>query len=280
VNQSVGTRGPRLRSWLAPWTLRLGALVLALDYAFKRFASQASATDLDFLLGPTASLVSAATGLEFVAERGAGHVSREAHLIIAPACSGANFAIVAFTSLTLGFLGRFTSPRRALAWLPVAAGLAYAATILANAARITLALGAERGELFAPWLSGAAVHRAVGVGVYLCGLLALYGVVARALGRRGDARLPLACYVLVTLVTPVLGGVYLGPAFILHAAVVLGATTFAGAVLWLLRDRVTLGLGGEGRDVRVRRGVARARCGRERPLPGQGDATLVPPAVA
>jgi len=271
----------RERLLLSPWTVALGVLVLGMDYGFKRFASHASATELDFLLRPTATLVAAVTGHAFVAESGAGHVSRDAHLIITPACSGANFAIVAFTSLSLGFLGRFLGPHRKIAWLPLAAALAYAATLFANAARISLALVAERDGWFAPWLSNSAVHRAVGVSVYLGGLLALYAVTARALGtRHGDPRLPLACYVLVTLVTPVLGGAYLGREFILHAAVVLGATTTAGVVLWVLRGRVTLGSHGEGRDLCLRRSVARARCGGERPLPGQGDAALVPRPVA
>jgi len=258
----------------------LGALVLALAYVFKRFASHASASELDFLLAPTAALVRAVTGHEFVAESGAGYVSREAHLIIAPACSGANFAIVAFASLGIGFLGRFSSLRARFAWLFAAAALAYFATLFANAARISLALGAERNHVFSPWLSGAAVHRAVGVGIYLGALLALHGAVTLMLGRqRFGANLPLICYVLLTLVTPVLGGAYLGPKFISHAAVVLGATTVTGGVLWLLRGRVPRRVERGSDDPRVRRRVALARRGGERSLPRQGNAALVPGPV-
>jgi len=271
------SRGARLE----PWTLAPGALVLALDYAFKRFAAHASASELDFLLGPTTALVRGVTGHDFVAERGAGYISREAHVIIAPACSGANFAIVLFTALGLGFLGRFSRRRARLGWLLVAAALAYAATLLANAARISLALTLERSHVLAFWFPAAAVHRAVGVAVYLVALLALHAALARILGqRRFDARLPLACYVLVTFATPLLGGAPLGPKFFSHAAVVLGATTLAGAVLWLLGDWRTRRDERGSAHARVPRRVARARCGGERALPRQGDAALVPRPVA
>ena len=276
---------PRRAAWLAPWTLALATLVLGLDYAFKRFCSRASATALDFLLAPSAALVHVVTGHDFVAESGAGYVSREAHVIIAPACSGANFAIVAFTSLALGFVGRFSSRLAALAWLAAAAATAYAVTLVANAARISLALHLAHSHALSRWFSAGAVHRAVGVAIYLGILVALYLAVERAFGRRAaDARLPLVCYVAVTLATPLLGGAALCPEFISHAAVVLGATTLAGVVLWGLYradDRaVTRTLAGDRRDPRVPRGVdVRERRG-ERSLPGQGDATLVPRPLA
>jgi exosortase K len=276
---------PRGGAWLAPWTLGLAALVLGFDYAFKRFCSQASATELDFFLAPSAALVHVVTGHDFVAESGAGYVSREAHVIIAPACSGANFAIIAFTSLALGFLGRFASRLASLAWLAVAAATAYAVTLVANAARISLALSLEHSHALGASFSSGAVHRAVGVAIYLGALVALYLVAERAFGRRdADVRIPLACYVAVTLATPLLGGAGLCPEFISHATVVLGATTLAGVVLWGLYradDRaVTRTLAGYRRDPRVHGGVAaRGRRG-ERSLPGQGDATLVPRPLA
>lgn len=276
---------PRGGAWLAPWTLALTTLVLGLDYAFKRFCSGASATELDFLLAPSAALVHGVTGYDFVAESGAGYVSREAHVIIAPACSGANFAIIAFTSLALGFLGRFASRLASLVWLAVAAATAYAATLVANAARISLALHLEHSRALSGWFSAGAVHRAVGVAIYLGALVALYLVAERAFGRRtADVRLPLGCYVAVTLATPLLGGAGLCPEFISHATVVLGATTLAGVVLWGLYradDRaVTRTLAGGRRDPRVPRGMdARGRRG-ERSLPGQGDAALVPRSLA
>ncbi|HWP08313.1 MAG TPA: exosortase K [Polyangiaceae bacterium] len=276
---------PRGRAWLAPWPLALAALVLGGDYAFKRFCSQASASELDFLLAPTAALVHLVTGYDFVRESGAGHVSREAHVIIAPACSGANFAIVAFTSLALGFACRFASRLASLAWLAVAAGAAYAVTLVANAARISLGLAFEQGHALRGWFSAGAVHRAVGVAIYLGALVAIYLGTERVLGRRAEnVRFPLACYVAVTLATPLLGGAYHCPEFISHAAVVLGATSLAGVVLWGLHradDRAgTRTLAGDGRDTHVPGRVAARGRRSERSLPGQGDAALVPRPLA
>lgn len=267
------------------WTLAVAAPVLGSDYAFKRFCSQASASELDFLLAPSAALVERLTGHVFVAERGAGYLSREAHVIIAPACSGANFAIIAFTSLALGFVGRFSSRLAALAWLGVAAVAAYAVTLVANGARISLALTLERAPALTETLSAGAIHRGVGVAIYLGTLVALYLAAERAFGQRTvNVRLPLACYLAVTLVTPLLGGAYHCREFISHAVVVLGATTCAGAVLWGVyradeREVTRMGAGDD-RNARVRRRMALHRCGGERALPGQGDAALVPPPVA
>jgi len=285
VSRASFVNEPRRGAWLAPSSLAVAALVLGVDYAFKRFCSHASASELDFLLAPSTALVELVTGHAFVAERGAGYISRDAHLIIAPACSGANFAVVAFTSLALGFVGRFSSRGTRAAWLVGAAGIAYAVTLVANAARISLALTLERGHALAGWLSAGATHRAVGVAIYLGALVATYLAVERALGKRAlDVRLPLGCYVAVTLATQLLGGAYRYPEFNLHAAVVLGATTLAGVVLWGMYradDReVTRTVGGDDRDARVRHRMAGRRCRGECALPGQGDAALVPRPLA
>ncbi|HEX5100646.1 MAG TPA: exosortase K [Polyangiaceae bacterium] len=276
---------PRGGAWLAPWSLALAAVVLSFDYAFKRFCSQASATELDFLLGPTTALVRLVTGYAFVAESGAGYVSRDAHVIIAPACSGANFAIVAFTSLALGFGYRFASRLTSLAWLVVAGTTAYALTLVTNAARISLGLAFERSHALSAWFSAGAVHRGVGVAMYLGALVAIYLTAERVLGRRAvNVRFPLACYVAVTLATPLLGGAYHCPEFISHAMVVLGATTLAGVVLWGLHraddKAVTRTLAGDDRDAHVPGRVDALERGRERSLPGQGDAALVPRPLA
>jgi exosortase K len=277
--------GPPGAGWLAPWSLALAALVLGGDYLFKRFCSHASATELDFLLAPSTALVHLVTGYDFVAESGAGYVSREAHVIVAPACSGANFAVIAFTSLALGNACRFARRLASLAWLVVAAATAYALTLVANAARISLGLAFAHGHTLSGSFSAGSVHRAVGVAIYLGALLAMHFAAERAFGRRAaDLRLPLACYVAVTLATPLLGGAYHCPEFISHAAVVLGATTLAGVVLWGLHradDRaVTRTLAGDRPDARVPRRMDVRRRGGERSLPRQGDATLVPRPLA
>ncbi|HSU38044.1 MAG TPA: exosortase K [Polyangiaceae bacterium] len=265
----------------------LGALaVFGADYGLKSFASHAGARELAPLLAPTAALVTAVSGHVFNAESGAGYVSRELRVVIAPACSGMNFAIVAFTALALGFVTRFRTPRAKALWLCAAAPLAYIATVLVNALRICLALAVGHELAASGVLSAQDAHRALGVCVYLGCLLGLCALAERAFGRRaGNASrnsaarsswmlLPLGSYVAVTVMTPLLHGAARG-AFWTHAAVVGGAAGFVMAVLWLTSHFVGSSERSPGRVVARTAGPAGVRFGLdvperrgERSLPG------------
>lgn len=257
-------------------------VVVVVAGAVKWAAAHAGASELGCLLGPTAALVSLFTGHSFVLEAGAGYTSRELYVVIAPACAGVNFAIIAFTTLALAFTGRFATGRTRAAWLLACAPLAYLATLGANALRITVALGLGRHALGA-LVSESDQHRAIGAGVYLVCLLLLHATAGAALGRRPrSAAVPLASYLAITLVVPLLGGAARQAAFGAHAAVVLGAAGFAAAVLWLL-GRLAQGsqraLGRVGEQAArpagslARLGVAQRHA--QRPVPGAGDARLL-----
>jgi exosortase K len=209
------------------------ALAAAAAFATKRFYSQASATELGFVLAPTSALVALATGAEFEAEAGAGYVSREARFVIAPVCAGLNYAISAFAALALGFTPRIAGIPRKLAWLLAAAGVAFAATIVANAARISFAI-ALRGIVLPAWLSPEMLHRVEGVAVYLVSLWLLWAVVERWFSSRAPSwlgvMLPLALYLSVALLAPLLNGA--GGGYWRHAAgVVLTALALTGCAL-------------------------------------------------
>lgn len=205
----------------------LGAAA-ALALGFKYGAGRANADELAFLLEPTAWLVERATGHDFVRERGSGPFSRELALVIAPSCAGTNYAVVAFSTLVFGFVPRLDGIGKKLAFALAATALAYGATLLVNATRITLSIHAGT--------TGDALHRAEGVVVYLGSLLALWlGVEAGLFGRvrreaRGFLAFPLGVYLAVTLVVPALNGAATRPAFFGHAASVLGV----GVGLWLV----------------------------------------------
>jgi exosortase K len=249
--------------------------VLAVDYALKSFAARAGARELRPLLAPTAALVSSFTGHAFEAEAGAGYVSRELSVVIAPVCSGVNFAIVAFTALTLGFVSRFATPRAKALWLVTCAPLAYAATIVTNALRIAVALAVRHEATARGLLSAQGEHRAVGVCVYLAGLLGLYALVGLVLDRgRPDGHLaatnrhfvlvPLTSYVAVTVITPLLHGRGHG-AFWAHAAMVGGAASFALGVLWIRPRLVAWSEKTLGRGVARTLGAAGIRFGVDLP---------------
>jgi exosortase/archaeosortase family protein len=202
--------------------------------------------------------------------------------MIAPACSGANFALVLFTALAAGYLVRLRSARQKLAWVLGALALAYFATVLTNTVRITLAATLRVHPLFDAGVSHATAHRALGVSVYLGALLALDRAAGWLLGvPRKNGSFALVCYLGVTLVTPLLGGAYASGVFWTHAALVLGATSVAAAVLWLWRAHALASRRAQGvaSDTRVHRRVLRARRDGEHPLPGQRGAALVPLTV-
>jgi len=152
------------------------AVVLAVAYALKRRYSIAGADELGFVLAPTATVAGALSRAGFVREAGVGYVSTSLATVIAPACAGVNFLIIAFSMLGLGFVRKMPSAASKASWILLSGAVAYAATILVNGARI--AAGARLhalGASLAP-LSPGAAHRALGTAVYLSALWALFSM--------------------------------------------------------------------------------------------------------
>ena len=182
----------RLGAWLlrpeAGW--RAAALLVAglVLVAGKQAYRDASASDLSFLLAPTAELVSLVCGTDFVHEAGTGWVSRELMFIIAPACAGVNFALAAFLALTLGWLGTIRTGRDLAARLLAASVLTYAAALVVNTVRITIAIALHRGALPDGGLTPDDVHRIEGVLIYAGGLCAFYRLARGGRGGRGRER--------------------------------------------------------------------------------------------
>ena len=141
------------------------AITLAIAYGLKRHYSDDRVDRLDWILRPTAALV----GTDFERTPGEGYLSRDRHFLIAKACAGVNFLIVAFCAPVLGFV---TSVRRK--WLLVvgAAAAAYVATVLVNALRIAVAMQLEPSQ-----------HQLEGVVVYAVGLCLFYAATRRVLVR-------------------------------------------------------------------------------------------------
>jgi len=206
-------------------------LALLGAWALKAWYAGSDADELAWLLGPTAALVQAFTGVAFEPEPGMGYLSRERAFLIAPVCAGVNWLVVAFTTLALGFAPRRAGLPGQLGWLGMAGGLALATTLAVNAIRISAALAiGENGPPLG--LDPDAAHRLLGVAVYLGALLALAGSVgrlrARPPGIAAGVVLPLTLYLGVTVVAPLLRGAGAEPAFWHHAAWVVGATGAAG----------------------------------------------------
>lgn len=161
------------------------ALALGAAYLLKDYHGRAGFDGLRWILGPTAGAVAWLTGAAFEVEAHQGYLSRELLFTIVPSCSGVNFMIAAFSSLTCGLVFTQRTPAAKLALLPLGAVAAYGVTILANAVRIAIAArlhltGAEVG-----FLTPARLHRLEGIVVYFLFLCLSYGLAAGLLRTRG-----------------------------------------------------------------------------------------------
>jgi exosortase K len=238
----------RLRRFCERHAVTLVALALA--GLLKRFYSGASAEELRWILAPTSWLTSLGVDTDFAFRAGEGYLSREEAVLISPACAGVNFLIVAFTSLVLGFSARFaTLPQRSL-WLASSAVIAYLATLVVNALRISLSIAVAHLATRYLGLTFQSVHRLLGIFVYLAGLIAVCLTVELWLSSRGPRSgayavfgksqvlmLSLGCYGGVTLLVPLLRGAGHNPEYWTHAAPVSVLVGGAIALLFAARGR-------------------------------------------
>lgn len=238
-------------------------------YAMKRFYSTASAADLRFVLGPTTWLVERCGGYRF-AFGPRGYESAELRYLIAPACAGVNFLVVAFSALVLGLVRPWRPAAHNTGILIAAAAAAYASTLLANALRILVAIPLWTHR--ASWgpLTPERLHEVVGVVIFLGTLSALWLVVRRVAVAPARASLALVPYAGVMLVAPLLRGGWRQPAFWEHAAIVAGTVALAVAASALIRAvAASPGAGGERRPPAPRPPAGTRPAAAPAPSPGR-----------
>jgi exosortase K len=192
--------------------------VALLAGAGKFFYANANVNDLQWILAPTAWLVELANGERFEFESYAGYINDDRSFLIAGSCSGMNFLIIAFVMLSLLRVSR--NPRaEKVGWrfVPVAALIAFFATIVANAVRISVALRINRMQPEWIWVNPHQLHRFQGIFVYF-GFLIMLFILKEKLWRRDDYQenthssrfwrfaVPLLAYWAMTLGIPLLNG--------------------------------------------------------------------------
>jgi exosortase K len=148
-------------------------LALLVMLALKGHYSTATAGQLTWMLAPTARLTAWLTSAHPVWEAGTGYVDFGRGIIIAPACAGINFMIMAFGLAAFCGLSRIGRLVPLLAWLVLSLAVAYGLTIAINAVRIAISMQLYRAEIHWAWLTADRVHRLAGVGIYL-GALGLF----------------------------------------------------------------------------------------------------------
>ena len=202
----------------AIWGAQL-AIVALCALALKYFYSTATPDQLRWILAPTTWLVELVSGKSFAFESYTGYMSSDHTFVIAAPCAGVNFLITAFLMLTLRRLWQDRFQPSQWNFIPAAAIIAYGTTLIANTARIWLALS----DLEINWLSAHQQHRFEGVVVYFGFLLVLFlGTDRLRLATPSRLLFPLGIYYAVTLAVPLLNGSYNhGAAFWEHFSFVL-----------------------------------------------------------
>jgi len=239
-------------------------VVLGGVLSMKFYYSAASVNQLRWILAPTTVLVEFITGRHFAFESHAGYMSSDHTFLIAASCAGVNFLITSFLMLTIRHSWRQRSKHnqeqlwRQWVFLPIAVVMAYATTVVANTARISIALQMQQTSWMVRWLDAEQLHRLEGVFVYFGFLLLLFVLWERARltsGRElkplGLLRLcfyPLVIYYAMTLGLPLANGAYRQSSFWEHAVFVVLAPV---AIVLLIG-----GLGGASRRMRKSYSVA------------------------
>jgi len=148
-------------------------LALAVMLALKYHYSLAGPEGLKWMLAPVARLTAWISDTRPVWESGVGYTDFSRGMIIAPACAGINFMIMAFGLGAFCGLLRIRRLPPLLAWLGLCLAGAYILTLMVNPIRIALAGILYQADFYAGWVTPERVHRIAGSAVYL-GALGLF----------------------------------------------------------------------------------------------------------
>jgi exosortase K len=150
-----------------PYKVGFTGCALLAAYALKSHYSGATPDQLRWILWPTTLFVERMSGWSFEFEAGAGYISKAHFFLIAPSCSGVNFLMTSFLMLSLKWIWTFQSKKTQLLSLPLAAGIAFLTTLIANSVRISLAMAFQTFNF-------EQIHRIEGIVIYFGFLLILF----------------------------------------------------------------------------------------------------------
>ena len=189
-------------------------LAAVIAWSLKAHYSQADSEQLNWILMPTAWLVQGLTGITFVHEAQSGYVNLQKGLIIAPACAGVNFLIIAFCLTAFSYTHLFKRLRAGLLWVLVALPAAYVLTLGVNALRISVAIFLYDADIYGGWITPRQVHRLAGILVYLGAIFIWHALLSRLFNRNrlrepgnlwhlaGHNAIPIFWYSLIALAVP------------------------------------------------------------------------------
>lgn len=109
-------------------------LTVSLTIALKTFYSNAGPAELRWVLYPTAVLVHAFAGMDFLFDPQKGYKAIGAPIVIGPGCAGLNFYVIALCMIIFSFISRFA--RHHLYWFIFFVLMTYGVMVVVNAFRI------------------------------------------------------------------------------------------------------------------------------------------------
>jgi exosortase K len=151
-----------------------GAVAAACMVLLKHHYSIASADQLRWILAPTARLVAWFTPARPVFEAGVGYVDFTHGIIIAPACAGINFMIMAFGLAACLAIRHTGLPTHQWLWLTFAAALSFGGTLAVNTLRIIVSMSLYAAPIYGGILTVERLHRLAGVVIYFGALWLFY----------------------------------------------------------------------------------------------------------
>ena len=208
------------------WIAQCGVVVVC-AFALKLYYSTASANQLRWILAPTTACVELVSGTSFEFESYAGYINEDRSFLIATSCAGVNFLITAFLMLSMRKLSSDRSKNIAWGFIPASALIAYLVTLVANTARIAIALRLQRMTAEVTWLNPNQIHRFEGIFIYFSFLLLLFVVSENMRSEKTSGVLrqsffPLLVYYATMLGMPLANGAYRrGTDFLEHSLFVL-----------------------------------------------------------
>jgi exosortase K len=196
----------------AELALALGTVGAALT--LKLAYSRAGADDLHWVLAPSCWLARL-SGVALTHESAAGFISHAQRLVVGPACAGVNFLVTAWIALYLCVQGSLLQSRRKLQWSALSFAAAYAATVVVNGLRISLAARLYQLQGYGALLSKSRAHALLGVVLYCGALLVLCQLASAWVAKSAQltaaklAHRVYAIYLGVVLGLPLLDGAWL-----------------------------------------------------------------------
>lgn len=225
-------------------------LAMLIMLALKGHYSMATADQLGWILAPTSRLIAWLTTAHPAYESGVGYVDFAHGIIVAPACAGVNFMIMAFGLAAFHSLAWVRRLQGLAAWIMICLSGAYGYTLLVNTVRIVLSMALYGADIYGIWMTADQAHRLAGILLYI-GALCLLFYALQTLSHRPNRRwginpdieyrrlpgwVPLLWYVMGTI------GVPLAHALIRHRPLSFGehyvTILFTAAGIWGIRQLV------------------------------------------